>query len=290
MAAITSAANTGSTEMELISQIVQTELLENTVVLGTCMDHSDKLQPGVKSIELPRFEADLTPGSGRFGGPDDQNPDGETAVPFKTASLTGDVILLNEWKNLPYRIPDRVAMQSRVPLEAELARKAGQEMAIYVDQFLIDILDTSTTTVAYNDTVNEDMELVDITEARRILNRNNVPQSDRYLLISPEKEKDMLNIDNFIHADKYGAGTDPLLNGEIGRVFGFRVLVSNLLTASQAFAYHKEAVAYAMQKNVDFETQRADVNIRATDYSYAVGWGATMTYDSKKCVKFVETP
>lgn len=289
MAAITSAANTGSTEMTLISQIVQAELLENAVVLGSVMNHSDKVQMGLKSIEIPRFEADSTPGSGRFGDPSAQNPDGETPVAFKTASLTTDVINLNKWVNLPYRIPDRVAMQSRVPLEAELARKAGREMAIYMDKEIIAVLDTLTDTIPYTDTVNESLALVDITEARKRLNKNNVPESDRVLLISPDKEKDMLNIENFIHADKYGA-REALLNGEIGRVYGFRVLVSNLLTDDQAFAYHRECVGYAMQQNVDFETQRADVNIRATDYSYAAGWGCTLMYDGKKGVKFVTTP
>ena len=289
MAAITSAANTASTEMTLITQIVQAELLENTVILGSVMDHSDKVQDGLKTIEIPRFEADQTAGSGRFGGPSVQNPDGETPVAFKTASLTTDTINLDKWENLPYRIPDRVAMQSRVPLEAELARKAGKEMAIYMDQEIKAVLDTLTKTIAYDDDVNESMGLVDITEARKELNKENVPQTDRVLLISPDKEQDMLNIENFIHADKYGA-REALLNGEIGRVYGFRVLVSNLLGDDEAYAYHRECVGYAMQKQVDFETQRADVNIRATDYSYAVGWGCTLMYDGRKGVKFVTTP
>jgi len=289
MAAITSAANTASTEMDLITQIVQAELLENTVVLGSVMDHSDKASNGLKTIEIPRFEADMTPGSGRFGDPSDQNPDGVTPVAFKTASLTTDIIELNKWKNMPYRIPDRVAIQSRVPLEAELARKAGKEMAIYMDKEIIAVLDTLTDEIPYDDAADEKLGLVDITEARKRLNRNNVPQTDRVLLISPDKEQDMLNLENFIHADKYGA-REALLNGEIGRVYGFRVLVSNLLTEFQSFAYHRECVGYAMQKSVDFETQRADVNIRATDYSYAVGWGCTLMYDGKKGVKFVTTP
>lgn len=283
MAAITSAANTASTEMTLITQIVQAELLENTVILGSVMDHSDKVQDGLKTIEIPRFEADQTAGSGRFGGPSAQNPDGETPVAFKTASLTTDTINLDKWENLPYRIPDRVAMQSRVPLEAELARKAGKEMAIYMDQEIQAVLATLTKVVNY--ATASQMALVDITEARKELNKENVPQTDRVLLISPDKEQDMLNIENFIHADKYGA-REALLNGEIGRVFGFRVLVSNLLADDEAYAYHRECVGYAMQHQVDFETQRADVNIRATDYSYAVGWGCTLMYDGRKGVKF----
>lgn len=283
MAAITSSANTAATEMELITRIVQAELLENTVILGSVTDHSSLVIPGIKSLEIPRFEADLTPGSGRFGGPSPQNPDGTTAVTFKTASLTTDKIDLDKWENLPYRIPDRVADQSRVPLSAELASKAGKEMAIYMDEEIRLVLATLTAVVNYN--TASTMELVDITAARKDLNRQNVPMGDRILLISPEKEQDMLNIENFIHADKYGS-REALLNGEVGRVFGFRVLISNLLAADECYAYHKECVGYAMQQNVDFETQRADVNIRATDYSYAIGWGATLMYEGRKGVKF----
>lgn len=289
MAAITSAANTAATEMEMISRIVQTELLENTVVMPTVMDYSSMVEPGIKSLEIPRFEADQNAGSGRFGGPEAQNADGVTEAALKTATLTTDKIDLDQWVNLSYRIPDRVRDQSRVPLEAELARKAGREMAIYMDQQIINTLDASTTTLAFNDTTNEDLELVDITAARRILNRNNVPQDDRYLLVSPEKEEDMLNIENFIHADKYGA-REALLNGEIGRVYGFRVIVSNLLSQEQVFAYHREAVGFAVQKQVQFETDRPSVTLQVTDYGYSAGWGYTHMYDSKKCVKFVETP
>ena len=289
MAAITSAADTAQTEMTLITQIVQAELLENTIVLGSVMDHSGLVMNGIKSVDIPRFEADTTPGSGRFGDPSTQNPDGETAAPLQTASLTVDSIDLDQWKNLPYRIPDRVAKQSRVPLEAELARKSGREFAIYMDKEIITVLATLTDTHAYADTATEKLALADITAVRTKMNRNNVPQNDRVLLISPEKEEDMLNLDNFIHADKYGA-REALLNGEIGRVFGFKVLVSNLLTEFQAFAYHKECVGYAIQSNVDFETQRAEVNVRATDYSYAIGWGFSLMYAGKKGVKFVTTP
>ena len=280
---ITSAAHTGATEMELISQIVQAELLENTVVLNSVTDHSDKLVPGIKSVEVIRFEADNTTGSGRMGDPTDMNQDGVTPAAFQTAALTTDKIDLNKHKILPYRIQDTVAMQSRANLEAELARKAGREFAIYMDKEIIAVLATLTDSITYDNAA--DLSLPDITEARKRLNRNNVPEGDRILLISPENEKAMLDLPNFIEADKYGA-REALMNGEIGRVFGFRVLVSNLLAAAESYAYHRECVGYAVQKQVDFESDRPSVALRVTDYSYAATWGCTLMYDGKKGVKF----
>lgn len=281
MAAFTSAANTGVTEMTLISSIVQQELLENVVVLPTMDNKSAMVGKGMKQIDIPRFDTDA---SGRFGDPATQNPDGETPVALKTADLEVDSIVLNKWKNLAYRIPDRVSEQSMVNLEAELSRKAGREFAIYMDKEAIAVLATLTDAISYSG-AGSTLALADITEARKKLNRNNVSANDRYLLISPEKEADMLNLPNFVKANEYGS-RDALLNGEIGRVYGFRVIVSNLLTADQSFAYHKECVMYAIQQDVSFESARADVTIRATDYSFAAGWGLTLSYEGKKGVKF----
>jgi len=281
----TSAAHTGATEMELIvNQLVQTELLENTVILNSVTDHSDKIVDGIKSLEIMRFEADATAGSGRLGDPADMNQDGTTPAPFQTAVLATDRIDLNKHKILPYRVQDTVAMQSRSNLSAELASKAGKEFAIYMDKEIRDVLRTLTANIVMSGP-GATMSLADITEARKQLNDANVPQSDRILLISTKQEKAMLNIENFIHADKYGART-ALLNGEIGQVFGFRVLVSNLVDEDESFAYHREAVGYAIQKNVDFESDRPSVALRVTDYSYAATWGCTLMYDGKKGVTF----
>lgn len=281
MAAFTSAANTGMTESTVISSIVQQELLESVVVLPTMDNKSSMAGKGMKQIDLPRFDTDS---SGRFGDPSTQNPDGQTPVGYVAADLEVDSIVLDKWKNLSYRIPDRVSQQSVVNLEAELSRKAGREFALYMDKEAIAVLATLTDSVTYTG-AGSTLALADITEARKKLNRNNVSADNRYLLISPEREQDMLNLPNFIKADEYGA-RDALLNGEIGRVFGFRVIVSNLLTANQSFAYHQECVAYAIQSDISFESQRADVTIRATDYSFAAGWGLCLTYEGKKGVKF----
>lgn len=286
---IVSNPNTQATEMELITRIVQNELLENTVIMGSMTDYSSLVEDGIKSLEIPRFEADLTPGSGRLGDPNVQNPDGSTPVAFQTATLTTDVINLDDWRNLSYRIPDRVMKQSRVPLEAQFARKAGQEFAIYVDKTLRDVLETLTQEVNYGGTGVNTMSLAAITAARRDLNKQNVPQSDRILLISPDKEKDMLDIPNFIEADKYGS-REALLNGEIGQVFGFRVLVSNVLSDDQAYAYHRECVGFAMQKQVQFESDRPSVTLQVTDYGYSAGWGYTLMYDGRKGIKFTVAP
>lgn len=286
MAAFTSAANTGATEAELIARIVQTNLMEKAVVMNTANDLSNLIGNGAKSVDVPRFELGPT---GRFGDPDDQNPDGETDVSCKTVVLDTDTILLDKWKNLAYAVPDRLKIQSSVPLEAELAKQAGKDFALYMDSEVVaqyQALPNSIVMTGAIDSVtgNATLSLSDITEGRRQLDLQNVDKQGRYLIISPSQEKAMLNIDNFIKADEYGS-REALLNGEVGRVFGMPVIVSNNMNQDEAFMVQKECVAYAIQKNVEFETER-HVKTKKTTYSYFAGWGLTTTYGGVKGIRF----
>lgn len=269
----------GSTEDVIIRSIVQEQLLSRAVIRPTVMDMSSEAGKGVKEVELPRYSA-------AFGAPDVQNADGTTPVAFKTVTLDVDTLALDQWKNLPYRIPDRISTQNRVNLEAETSASAGQEMAIDLDTYILTQLATATQNVQFSGTGNVEIAIADINKAKRALKKNNVTDLDGeiFLLISPDQESHMLNIDNFISADKYGA-RDALLNGEIGRVYGARVIVSNLLADAESYMYHRSCCAFAAQKDISFERQRADVTLQAWDYSYSVGYGAKLLDAGKRIVK-----
>lgn len=89
--------------------------------------------------------------------------------------------------------------------------------------------------------------IADVVELRRLLNKKNVPQSDRYLLIGCDHEANLLKLENFVSAERYGS-REALLNGEIGRLMGFTVLVSTVVDngAGQPIAYHRSHEAYAV--------------------------------------------
>lgn len=277
----TSSGHTSATEATLISSIVQDQLLREAKLLPTVSDYSAMAKKGVKTIDLPRF-------GGQFSGPAAQNVDGATTVDFQAVAFAADSLNLNKHVNLPYRIPDRVSKQSGINLEAELAKSAGREMANYVDdQIIVELKLASASApdhrIQLSGGTNDEITLADISEARRLLNVQNVPMPDRYLLVSPDQEKVMLNISNFIKANEYGA-REGLLNGEIGRVYGMTVIVHNGLAATEAIAYHKSCCAVAMQQEVEFETQRAPVNLKATDYSFSMLWGAKVLDSGKRQV------
>jgi N4-gp56 family major capsid protein len=282
MATFTSAANTGTTEMDVISSIVQDELKRSAKLRPTVTDRSDMAMKGVKSIDLPRFDSS-------FAGPQPQNADGVTETAGQTLDFAVDTIDLNDWTSIVYKIPDRVSKQTMINLEGELAVSAGKDYGNYVDDQIIVQLRLATASqqigIEDNDTsgLGASLVLEDISKARRLLNRANVPQDERFMLIPPEMEENIINLDNFRQADKYGS-REALLQGEVGQIYGFRVIVHNGLAANEAVCYHRTAVAIAVQHDVTFETRRLPLGLQATEYSYAMGMGQTVLDEGKRQV------
>jgi N4-gp56 family major capsid protein len=274
MATFTSAANTGTTEDQVISSIVQEELLQASMLRPTVTDLSSMAQKGVKAIDWPRFSSNgLAPAA--------QNADGTTETAGQTAVFAVDTINLSDWTSIPYEIPDRVSQQTMINLEAELARSAGRHYGEYMDtQILVQLRLASASAPDHerdldgNATqgVQTAITLDGIAIARQLLNRANVPQSDRYMVIPPEQEKVLIGLDNFRNADKYGS-REALLKGEIGQIYGFRVIVHNGAASNEAFAYHKTAVAVAVQQEVQYETRRSRLGLQKTEYCFSMGMG-----------------
>lgn len=78
--------------------------------------------------------------------------------------------------------------------------------------------------------------------ARELLNKSQVPQTDRVMLIGAEIDSAMIQVDNLVSADKSGS-TDTLREAKIGRVYGFDVYPSTEIAPGEAFAFHKTAYA-----------------------------------------------
>jgi N4-gp56 family major capsid protein len=286
MAAFTAATNTGDTQSVLISKIVQDALLREAKLMPTVLDYSSQAQPGVKQIEIPKWSA-------TFSGPAAQNADGDTAVSTQTATLAVDTLALDQWVNLPYALPDRIKTQNVVALEAELAEQAGKKFGIWIDDKIIVELKLCSSSnpdhiVQMTGTSNTVPTLADVANSRMLLNKQNVPMSERYLVMSPECEKAFLAMDNFIRADAYGA-REGLLQGEIGRIFGFTCIVHNGLSASEMIAYHKSHVAFAFQKNVSYEKQRGLVTLQRDEYSFSAGAGFEVLDGGKRGVFYNST-
>lgn len=69
----------------------------------------------------------------------------------------------------------------------------------------------------------------DILSIKSILDKDNVPQENRKLLVPPSMHNDLLLLDEFTRMDAYGTSNIP--DGFVGRVFGFDVMVRSHVTS-----------------------------------------------------------
>lgn len=86
-----------------------------------------------------------------------------------------------------------------------------------------------------------------VVDARVALNKANVPQSERVLVVGADLEGIFLKSDELHQADK--AGSDSALrDAVIGRIAGFnQVVVSNALPSNVGFAFHRTAYVLGMR-------------------------------------------
>lgn len=64
-----------------------------------------------------------------------------------------------------------------------------------------------------------------VTQARNALNKQRVPTQSRRLLVTPNTETALLNIDSFVEADKLGDPGTALREGSLGRKYGMDIFM-----------------------------------------------------------------
>ena len=91
------------------------------------------------------------------------------------------------------------------------------------------------------------------------------------VIVHTSLSDEMLAIEEFVDASKYGAST-PVMLGEIGMVYGMRVIVHTSLS-DEMIAWHPSAVGYAFSQAIELDFDKDLANI-GTRYSLDYIFGA----------------
>lgn len=87
-----------------------------------------------------------------------------------------------------------------------------------------------------------------ILEARMTLNKRNVPQTGRVMVVSPEIDMLLLqDPQNRLVRYSDSGSSEALRNATIGRIYGMEVVTSNELAASSLIIFTREAFAFVMR-------------------------------------------
>jgi N4-gp56 family major capsid protein len=159
---------------------------------------------------------------------------------------------------------DRAQVRSAGGLVSAASMRAANGLIAEVDEYLFGKMGGEVSATSPDNILDpEDVDSPDeafrlFRKLRMTLNKADVPMDGRWVVVAPEFEVLLLGDNRFLDASAYGSNA-PIMNGEIGRAIGFRVLVSNNLptttigstgeVSNLVIAGHPMATTYAEQIN-----------------------------------------
>ncbi len=281
--ALNAAGVASVSEDQIAAQIVQDYLTDEAVIIPSVLDLTSQVRPGAKSTGIPRI-------SGLAAS--DVVDDGSEATAGGMA-VAADVLDLDQFRQVPEFIYETGDLQSTVDLKNAFFDAAPRVFAEDMEGRLYAHMVASASAAAPDHLLqmsgasNLVPTLADIRLASELLDIQKVPQTDRYMVVTPTIKTALLSIAEISDASKSGVGS-PNVSGQFSEIYGFKLLVSNQVTANTCACYHKTAAAVAWQKqlrSID-ETQeskgRSFVAVRGF-------WGRKALDSGKRMIVFNST-
>ncbi len=277
--ALIGVTETSANALANISKLAQTFLIQESILLPTVTNYSNLAVAGASSIKLPR--------SGGFTVGDKSE---NTAVDAQIITYAADTITFSH-RVVQFLVEKIASKQSVVDVVQDAVMKATKALALDLDAKIIAQLELASSSgpdhqINFIDTATDVIAKGDILAARKLLLTQNVNPKESYLLVGPEKEAEMLALADFIQAERYGSSM-PIQNGEIGSVYGMKVLVHTSVT-DYILAYHPSAVGYAFSQPIELDFEKALANL-GMRYSLDYIFGAKVLDSGKRCVKVDST-
>ncbi|MFF8473888.1 P22 phage major capsid protein family protein [Streptomyces sp. NPDC015414] len=151
-----------------------------------------------------------------------------TNINPETLSTTDQTLLVDQSKYFSFEVDDVDKRQARDGgrLLNQAADEAAFAVADVIDLFIAGLLTTNAGNVlTAGDAATPDAAYKIILALKLKLDKAKVPTAGRWVVVSPEFYALILQDNRFIDASAYGSNS-ALLNGEVGRVLGFQVMVS----------------------------------------------------------------
>ena len=217
--------------------------------------------PGNKSVDIPR-----APG---FTVVDKVE---NVEVTPQTLTWAVDNLVLDKHRVVQVNLEKIASLQSKVAQELQIAERAGLDLAFDTDLKIVEAFYDAASGSSPDHIIpyaGSSLAGADILEAKRLLDVQKVPQSDRYLAVSPTSYSKLLAISDFVRYDAIFANqtTVGIRPGVVGTIYGFEVFMSQAVEDLKDIAFHRSALAYGVQQGVTYEND-LDLKNLATLHSF----------------------
>ena len=178
--------------------------------------------------------------------------EGSTLTPSKPSSVYETVEIIPKKVGVGVAITQEAIDGVELDVVNDLINEAGEALAQKED---LDIRDKFLAPGAAGSTITAStpgvLSYEDIIAARSAVLQNDF--NPQILVIHPDQEGDLLKDDRFIDASKFG-DREPILNGQIGKIAGLKVLVSTNMTSGTALVVDPDRAAWmAIKRETDLK-------------------------------------
>lgn len=249
---------------ELVNAEMQEVLTATAIMPPLVTDVSALSEPGIDTIKFPKM--------GNF-----QVVKKLPGVPVdaQVNAVSTDDLALDQHGVVQFLLEDVAKLQSKVNFSQSYIQQAAKDLAVEMDQFIIDALEAGASASAPDHRVayaGSDIADADIVGARKLLNTQKVPLADRSLVVNEDSESAILLISNFVKANEVGSD-EVVREGRIGRLRGFNVWMTPLGERLKSLAFHKSALVFGRQLQPRYQTESSlkDLGERhSLDHLYGV--------------------
>jgi len=158
-------------------------------------------------------------------------------------------VTLNKHKEVSFLIEDVVRAQENQDVMRRYVESAAIALAEQIETDLFSLYASLSNSVG---TAGTDISAATIRSARKTLNDNKIPMTNRHLVISSKDEAALLADSNL--ASYFAHRTQAIPEGALGRLYGFTVWMSQLVPVvsgtpdtTNNLAFHPEAFILAMR-------------------------------------------
>lgn len=230
-------------KQDLVSSMVQRELIAGSILAPRVMDVSSFCVPGAQTIEFPKA-GNLTVVNRAEGVA------GDAAV----ITYGTDILPLDQNAYVSWIVDYKSAIQSSINVQLDLASRAAKAHAKNVDDRLILQLEAAGDATATAGVLSYDILLEMMTTFITRFGDRSL-QNATYA-VGPATWALLMDMDEFKRAEVYGSATIP--SGLVGSVLGAGVVVHPSIAASTYYLFDRQALALGFQAGASYSEQMAN--------------------------------
>ena len=203
------------------------------------------------------------------------------------ADLTTTKVELNidKAKSYAFKVDDVVKAQSNFDYWNAAAQDAAESMKIAVETDVFTNIVTTFTPSAVDATSTTSANILGrILDAGQTLDENNIPETGRFIILSPQYVN-LLKQSDLKDASLAGDGTSMLRNGRVGMIDRFTVYMSNnLYKPASGSDANKTHTIYGHPKAMSFASQFTNTETVRLESSFGDGVRGLKVYGYKTVV------